>query len=86
MPTEVAGPDFVEIRVLLRPLVALGAFARAAGPALAIRRSERRGRAARLVSPPLPTLFRVIDFVATRLAQRPPRIDTMQRHGSLSSR
>jgi len=56
-----------EIRVLMRPLTAIGVFAAAVGPAFA----RRRGRAAAaltwLLSQPLGPLFRVLDRVAPML-------------------
>ena len=78
----VEGADFVrstpdghisEIRVLMRPLVSLGTFTAAMGPALARREGRRRGSLVALVTAPIRTLFLAIDAVATRIGQRGSR-------------
>jgi SnoaL-like protein len=57
-----------EISVYFRPLVSLGAFAAAAGPRIAGRRSRMLGALARPATAPLRLLFRLIDRIATALA------------------
>jgi SnoaL-like protein len=59
-----------EIRVLIRPLVAIAAFAAGMGPALAARRSRPRALLVSVTTLPLRTLFALVDVLATRLIQR----------------
>jgi hypothetical protein len=59
-----------EVRVLIRPLVDIGTFARAVGPRLAGRRGAIRAFALRLLALPLGAILAVADFVASRLIVR----------------
>jgi hypothetical protein len=59
-----------EVRVLIRPLVGIGAFAAAAGPPLARRRSRARGLVLELLTVPLRWMFAAVDLIASRLGQR----------------
>lgn len=72
----IEGTDFItidengrvsEIRVLIRPLVSIGAFAAAIGPPLASRRSSFRGVMARILIAPLRVVLAVADRASTRL-------------------
>jgi SnoaL-like domain len=59
-----------EVRVLIRPLVDIGRFARAVGPPLAGRRGPIRAFVLRSLALPLGALLAVADFVASRLIVR----------------
>jgi hypothetical protein len=59
-----------EIRVLIRPLVDIGTFARGVGPPLAGRQGRIRALALRLLSLPLGAILAVADLVASRLVVR----------------
>jgi hypothetical protein len=59
--------DIGEIRVLIRPLTAIGVFASVVGPAFAHRRSRFAGALAGLLSTPLGPLFGILDRIAPRL-------------------
>lgn len=59
-----------EVRVLIRPLVDIAAFAVAVGPPLAAKRGRARGPLVRAMTLPLRGLLIVVDTVATRLVQR----------------
>ena len=59
-----------EIRVMIRTLPSLAAFALAIGPALARRRGRLRGAVAYALTYPLKPLFALVDAAAPRLAQR----------------
>ncbi|HMC39911.1 MAG TPA: nuclear transport factor 2 family protein [Acidimicrobiales bacterium] len=56
-----------EVRVFIRPLAGIGAFARLTGEPLASRRSRARGAIARVLTAPLGPLFSALDRVAPRL-------------------
>jgi hypothetical protein len=60
-----------EIRVTIRTLPALAAFALAAGPPLARRRGLIRGLVAYALTYPLKPLFAAVDAIEPRLTQRP---------------
>jgi hypothetical protein len=57
-----------EIRVLIRPLVAIAVFVSAVGPPLAARRSPTRGRLARLLTLPLEGILTLVDVAGSRLS------------------
>jgi ketosteroid isomerase-like protein len=59
--------DIAEVRVLMRPLTAIGVFASAVGPPFARRRSRAAGAVTRLLSAPFGPLFRIVDRVSPRL-------------------
>lgn len=59
-----------EVRVLIRPLVDIGAFAGAVGPPLAGRRGAMRALVLRLLTLPLAAILSIADFVASRLVVR----------------
>jgi hypothetical protein len=59
-----------EVTVLIRPLVAIAAFATAVGPPLAAKQSPARGTLAHFLTLPLVRLFAIIDALSTRLGQR----------------
>jgi hypothetical protein len=59
--------QIAEIRVLIRPLLGVAAFASAIGPPLAARRSAARGAFVRSLTLPLEGLLVVADVVASRL-------------------
>jgi hypothetical protein len=60
----------VEIRVLIRPLVDIAAFAVGMGPALAARRGRTRRALVAVMTLALRALLRFADLSATRLIQR----------------
>jgi SnoaL-like domain len=60
----------VEVRVLIRPLVNIAAFAAAVGPPLAAKRGRFRAPLLRLLTLPLKAILALADTVASRLAQR----------------
>ena len=60
----------VEIRVLIRPLAGLAAFARVAGPPMAAKRGPVRAWVLRVLTLPLGPLFAAVDLLAPRLTQR----------------
>jgi hypothetical protein len=71
---DVEGADFVrrdehgkvcEIKVMIRPLVGVAAFAKAIGPPVAAKRGKFRGPVVHVLTIPLPTLFTVIDKIAS---------------------
>lgn len=56
-----------EVRVMIRPLLDIAAFAAAVGPMLAGKRGRVRGLVVRLMTLPLKGILTVADAVATRL-------------------
>lgn len=65
-----ANDKIVEITVLIRPLVGIGAFAAVAGPPLARRSGRAKGWVASVIAKPLRVLLGIVDAVATRLVDR----------------
>ena len=59
-----------EVRVLIRPLANLAAFAEVAGPPLAAKRGRIRAWLTRVLGLPLRPIFAAFDFLAPRLTQR----------------
>ena len=59
-----------EVRVLIRPLVDIAAFAAAVGPPLAAKRGRIRALLLRFLTLPLKAILAVADAVASRLVQR----------------
>jgi hypothetical protein len=59
-----------EIKVLIRPLVDIAAFAAVVGPPLGAKRGRIRGSVLRLLTLPLTALLKLADTIATRLTQR----------------
>jgi hypothetical protein len=59
-----------EVRVLIRPLVDIAAFAGAVGPPLAGKRGRIRAPLLRFLTLPLRAILAVADTVASRLTQR----------------
>lgn len=59
-----------EIRVMIRPLVDIAAFAAAVGPPLGARQGPGREPLLRLLTFPLKAILLVADAIATRLSQR----------------
>jgi len=57
----------VEIRVFIRPLTGIAAFASATGPRLAAQRGRTRSVVAAVTARPLGPLFRLVDRIAPRL-------------------
>jgi hypothetical protein len=76
---RIEGADFIrtnlrgkiaEVRVLIRPLVGISAFASGVGPPLAAKRGPVRAAIVRLFSFPLRILFALADIVLPRLVLR----------------
>lgn len=69
-----------EIRVHIRPIVGIGAFAAAVGPPLARKRGPIRANIVRLMGPGLKGLFALVDVVSTRpiksRSSRPRKAET----------
>jgi ketosteroid isomerase-like protein len=75
----IEGADFIrhnadgriaEVRVLIRPLVGIAAFAGATGPAVAAKRGRARALVLRILTAPLSIMLAVADAVASRLVVR----------------
>ena len=64
------GGKIAEVRVLIRPLTGISAFASGVGPLLAARRSRLKAAIVRLFSFPLRILFALADIVLPRLLMR----------------
>jgi hypothetical protein len=65
-----ANGQIAEIRVMIRPLVDIAAFAAAIGPPLGAKRGQSRAMLVRLLTLPLRGLLLVADAVSSRLVQR----------------
>jgi len=64
------GGKIAEVRVLIRPLVGISAFASGVGPPLAAKRGRLKAAIVRLFSFPLRILFGLADIVLPRLVLR----------------
>lgn len=70
-----ASGNLCEIRVLIRPLVDIGACAAVVGPPLARKRGRTRGLLVRLLTIPLRLVLTLADVIASRLLQGTNRGD-----------
>jgi hypothetical protein len=68
--TSRPGGKVAEVRVLIRPLVNIGAFATEVGPALAAKRGRLQAAIVRASNLPLRIIFAVADAVVPRLVIR----------------
>lgn len=58
-----------EVRVLIRPLASIAAFAEVVGPPLAAKRGAVEALVVRVLTLPLRPIFAIVDFLAPRLTQ-----------------